>query len=183
MKSFLLLSLAGFCFLSAAPAVRAQLQSTASPYTMHMAHTPAKPTKPAKPTVAKPSDLPPGVAEGTYTASGKKSVAIHFVTSFIDQQDPRKPTVILLADHPVPLSHWNDEVPNFGPDANALIFWLDKGQFYRCDEIWHGHRQSTSGIYQMKLATLAPNDYSGSATTPYSCYNAKLDVRLHVVVH
>ena len=182
MKSYLLLSLAGFCFLSAAPALRAQSLGSTSPLSTHKAHKPHEVTKPVQPTVAKPADLPPGTVEGTYTTTGKKPVNMSYVTAFIDKQDARHPTIIILADHRVPLDHWNDEVPSLGPDANALVFWLDKGNFYRTDEFWHGVRKSTSGIYALKLASLTSNDLSGSGSTPNSSDRAKLDVRLHVIV-
>lgn len=183
MKSYLPLSLAALCFLSAASALRAQSPGTTGYFiSPHMAPNPSQTLKPAKPTVAKPADLPPNVVEGTYANYGKKPVDLHYVTSFIDHSDPRNLTVIVIAEQPVSTAHWSDEIPQLGPDATAIVFWLEKGNVIRCDEFWHGKRKSTSGVYTLKLATLTPNNYSGTALTLNSSDRPKLNARLHVIV-
>jgi hypothetical protein len=96
----------------------------------------------------KASSLKDGQASGLVRGKGK-TAKLKYAYVFVDQDDARKPVILLLTETPVPAERWKREFDMFAYKGdhrvNGITFWLDPRKEYKafrmefcaeCDPLW-----------------------------------------------
>jgi hypothetical protein len=131
------------------------------------------------------SDLPAGTAKGSLTYNGR-TAQLKFAAVFVDQKDERKPTVLLICDHKLPVEKWKSEfdmMRDYSEKWAGVVFFLDKGgNVFRSDVHMNGRQASVSGVFELKLDNPSGKDLAGTATTRADEKDTKLDATFHVTL-
>ncbi len=108
----------------------------------------------------------PGKAVGTLDIDGKTVTMTH-AYAFVDQNDKRKPVLILIADQAVPAHQWKSESDmtryRLGKPFKYVCFWIDKDrQEFRREHYVDKFPVSTMGVFDLKFAPSAPGTFTGT---------------------
>ncbi len=109
-----------------------------------------------------------GQATGSFSVDGK-AYKLTNAAAFVDQEDARKPVILVLSDQALATDKWTSE-SNLDDQRrdrpfNGVAFWLDqKREVFRTDYFLAGKfPTSTSNIFELKLNGASGKTLSGSA--------------------
>ncbi|HEY4282250.1 MAG TPA: hypothetical protein VGM62_04235, partial [Chthoniobacterales bacterium] len=128
-------------------------------------------------------DIPAGTAKGSITFEGV-TAELKFASAFVDQQDERKPVVLLVTDQKLPVEKWTSEFDMIRDHTkwSGFVAFLDKeGSVYRTDLHTKGQQSSVSGIFDVKINEPTSKDLAGIAKSDGSSADKKVDVMFHAV--
>jgi len=123
-------------------------------------------------------DAAPGTASGSLTYHGE-TVNFTAAVAFIDRDDDKKPTILVISDQKLPLEKWNSEFDMMRDETkwSGLVFFLNRdGTFYRSDIHLKGRQASVSGFFGMQWSDPTGKNLSGTAQTDPSTKETKLSV-------
>ena len=131
-----------------------------------------------------------GAAKGTFAQKGEKAVELTNAAAFVDQQDDRKPSIVIISDKKIPLESWTSEFDLIGAKDKlaftGIVIFIDKdGSVYRTDMYWKGTQTSVSGVFDVKIDSAAgAKDITGSAKTSSGDDpdSPMLDVKFHATL-
>ena len=124
------------------------------------------------------ADLPSGSAEGSLTYQGN-SADLKFAGAFIDREDDKKPTILVISDQKLPFEKWNSEFDMMHDQTewSGVVFFLNRdGTFYRSDVHMKGRQASVSGFFALQWSDPSGKSLSGNAQTEPSEKETKLKV-------
>jgi hypothetical protein len=137
------------------------------------------------PAVFAGSDLASGAAKGSLTFDGN-TVALTQAAAFVDQQDERKPVIVVLSDQKLPVEKWKSEFDMMFDKSkfNGIVFFLDQdGKVFRTDVHMKERQTGVSGIFDLKLDNPASKELTGSAiATETEGRSDKLEVTFHATL-
>ena len=132
---------------------------------------------------AGPGDLASGSAEGSLTYQSQ-TIALSTAAAFVDGDDEKKPTVLVISDQKLPVESWHSEFEMMRDHTewSGVVFFLSRdGTFYRSDIHMKGRQASVSGFFGLQWNDPSGKSLSGTAQTEPSEKETKLKVSFNAV--
>ena len=118
--------------------------------------------------------------------TGATLVNLTSASVFVDNGDDRKPHILVISDVKLSTGGWTSENDiRKAPRFTGIMFWLGKdNKVFRTDQVWEGKRESTSGVFELKLDAQeeGSKDISGTAKTPSKDGKVLLDSTFHATL-
>jgi hypothetical protein len=126
----------------------------------------AEPAEKAPPKAPQKGKEQPGKAMGTLEIDGK-TVTMACAYAFVDQEDKRKPVLLLITDRIVPANQWKSEFDMMRYRSNNpfryVCFWIDRDrQEFRREHFVDKAPVSTMGVFDLKLTPSTPGTFTGT---------------------
>jgi hypothetical protein len=112
--------------------------------------------------------LAEGEAKGPLIIDGN-TIEMTNAYAFVDQEDERKPVLLLITGKAVPAEQWKSEF-DFAAYRRErpfvyVCFWLDKDRRdFRTEHFTERFPTASMGVFKLKLDPSAPNTFSGTVT-------------------
>ncbi len=123
-------------------------------------------------------ELSLGSAAGSLTYHGQ-TVNLTFAGAFVNTDDDKKQTILVLSDQKLPVEKWSSESDLMRDETkwSGVVFFLNgDGTFGRSDIRLQGRQAIVSGFFGMQWSDPGGKTLSGRAATDPSAKENKLEV-------